>query len=546
QSPSTIVITDLKGDIEYVNGAFTATSGYPQAETIGKNSRLLQSGKTLPATYDVMWDQLTRGKSWNGEFINRRKDGTEYIEAVRASPIFQTDGTITHYMAIKEDITEKKRDQERIHYLANFDFLTGLPNRVQLEDRTEFAIKFARRHHGKLAILFLDLDHFKEINDTLGHAVGDTLLIELARRFQSILREEDVISRLGGDEFIFMVPHTDLQGITCVAQKLLTIIAKPILIEQNELAVTASIGVAIYPVDGKDYETLAKSADIAMYRAKQDGRNNYRFFTEAMQEHMARNLQLTNALRHALEQEQLHLVYQPQFSLKTGRIIGAEALLRWNHPELGDVSPSEFIPLAEESGLILPIGEWVLRSAVKQAKSWIQQELSPMIVAVNLSAVQFRHPHFPKLVAEILREEGLQPEYLELELTEAASMNDPKSVNAVMDTLNELGVRMLIDDFGTSHSSLSYLKKFKVYKLKIDHSFLSDNQTNPQDRAVVRAIISLAHSLGLQTIAEGVETLEQLNYLNEEGCDEVQGYYYSRPLPAKEFEIFVKEYPKAT
>ncbi|MBU1641767.1 PAS domain S-box protein, partial [bacterium] len=402
QSPHTIAITDLEGTIEYVNAAFTAASGYTRAEAIGKNARLLQSGKTLPSAYNAMWRQLTRGKTWNGEFVNRRKNGTEFIEAVKASPIFQSDGTITHYMAIKEDITEKKRDQERIHYLANFDALTGLPNRTQLEERIKYSISFAKRQNGKVALLFLDLDHFKDINDTLGHTVGDALLIELARRFRSILREEDIVSRLGGDEFIFMLPHTDLPGITFVAQKLLNTIAEPVIIEHNELTVTASIGIAIYPGDGTDSETLTKNADIAMYRAKNDGRNNYCFFTEAMQERSARNLWLTNALRHALEREQLHLVYQPQISLTTGRIIGAETLLRWTHPELGSISPAEFIPLAEESGLILPIGEWVLRNAVKQAKEWIEHGLSPMTVAVNISAVQFRHPRLPDLVSTIL------------------------------------------------------------------------------------------------------------------------------------------------
>ena len=299
------------------------------------------------------------------------------------------------------------------------------------------------------------------------------------------------------------------------------------------------------PGDGTDPETLTKNADIAMYRAKNDGRNNYCFFTEAMQERSARNLWLTNALRHALEREQLHLVFQPQVSLSSGRIIGAETLLRWTHPELGSISPAEFIPLAEESGLILPIGEWVLRSAVKQAKEWIEHGLSPMTVAVNISAVQFRHPRLPELVSTILDETGLPPQYLELELTEAVAMNDPKNAYAMMDDLHARGVRMSIDDFGTGYSSLGYLKKFKVYKLKIDQSFVRDIYTDPEDRAIVNAIISMAHSLGLQTIAEGVETPEQLIYLNAQGCDEVQGYYYSKPLPAEAFEIFVKGYTSA-
>jgi diguanylate cyclase (GGDEF)-like protein/PAS domain S-box-containing protein len=539
QSPNTIVITDLDGNIEYVNASFTTTTGYTYEEAIGKNARLLQSGKTPLDTYETMWRTLIQGKRWTGEFVNKRKDKTEYIEAVKASPIFNSNGAITHFMAIKEDITEKKHSQERIHYLANFDSLTGLPNRNKLEEQTKYAINMSKRKNEKLAMLFLDIDHFKNINDSLGHNIGDSLLIELSKRFNSILRAEDIVSRLGGDEFIFMLPNTDEKGTSYVSQKLLNIISKPILIEQNELIVTASIGIAIYPTDGTDYETLSKNADISLYRAKQDGRNNYCFFTEAMQERSIRNLELTNALHHALERNELHLVYQPQISLHDNHVIGAEALLRWTHSKLGDISPAEFIPLAEDSGLILPIGEWVLRTAVQQAKSWIEQGLSPMIIAVNLSAVQFRHRHLPELITEILEDIGLDPKYLELELTEAVTMNNPKNAYTVMDNLHALGTRMSIDDFGTGYSSLNYLKKFKVYKLKIDQSFIQDIHTDPEDKAIVSAIISMAHSLGLKTIAEGVETLEQLNYLQMQGCDEIQGYYYSKPLPSEEFVTFV-------
>lgn len=540
QSPNTVVITNLEGDIEYVNNAFTKTTGYTKSEAIGKNARLLQSGKTPNATYGIMWKQLTQGKRWTGEFVNKRKDKTEYIELVKASPIFNSDGSITHYMAIKEDITEQKQTQERIHYLANFDVLTGLPNRNKLEEQTKYAINIAKRQNGKVAMLFLDIDHFKNINDSLGHNVGDALLIELGRRFRSILREEDIVSRLGGDEFIFMIPNTDEKGISHVSSKLLNTISKPVMIEHNELIVTASIGIAIYPNDGSDYETLSKNADTAMYRAKHDGRNNYCFFTEAMQERSARNLKLTHALHYVLERNELHLLYQPQISLHNNHIIGAEALLRWDHPKFGSISPDEFIPLAEESGLILPIGEWVLRTAVQQAKKWIDNGLHPMIIAINLSAVQFRHHHLADMITEILGDIGLPPKYLELELTEAATMQDPKSAYSIMDDLHERGIRMSIDDFGTGYSNLNYLKKLNVYKLKIDQSFIRDIHTDMEDKAIVSAIINMAHSLGLKTIAEGVETREQLNYLQMQGCDEVQGYYYSKPLSDEEFELFAK------
>jgi diguanylate cyclase (GGDEF)-like protein/PAS domain S-box-containing protein len=540
QSPNTVVITDLKGNIEYVNTTFTKTTGYTYEEAIGKNARLLQSGKTPTSEYEEMWEHLTKGKNWTGEFINRRKDKTEYVESVKASPLYNEKGIITNYMAIKEDITEQKLSQERIHYLANYDLLTGLPNRNKLEEQTKYIIRLTDRQNGKLAMLFLDIDHFKDINDTLGHNIGDSLLIELAKRFRSILRKEDIVSRLGGDEFIFMLPQIDEKSVIHVSQKLLKIISKPIIVERNELIVTASIGIALYPNDGTDYETLSKNADIAMYRAKHQGRNNYCFFTEEMQARSVRNLELTNALHHALKRNELHLVYQPQISLQDNRIIGAEALLRWSHPKLGNISPTEFIPLAEESGLILSIGEWILRTAIQEAKRWRKLGLPHMIIAVNLSAVQFRHPSLPEIIIEILDTVGLHPNHLELELTEAVTMHDPNSVYKMMDSLHTRGIRMSIDDFGTGYSSLNYLKKFKVYKLKIDQSFIRDIHSDPEDRAIVNAIINMAKSLGMRTIAEGVETLEQLNYLQEQGCDEVQGYYYSKPLSNIEFEQFVK------
>lgn len=540
QSPNTVVITDLEGDIEYINASFTKTTGYTYEEAIGKNMRLLQSGKTPLTAYSVMWGQLKEGKSWVGEFINRRKDKTEYIESIKASPIVNSNGVITHFMALIEDITKQKKSEERIHHLANFDALTALPNRNKLKEQAKYAISIAKRQHGKMGLLFLDIDHFKNINDTLGHTIGDALLITLAKRFRSVLREEDIVSRLGGDEFIFMLPNTDEKGISSVARKLLDIISKPVVIKENELIVTASVGIAIYPTDGTDYETLSKNADTAMYRAKNEGRNSYCFFTEAMQERSARNLKLINALHHALERNELHLVYQPQISLSNNHIIGAEALLRWDHPKFGNILPDEFITLAEDSGLILPIGEWVLRTAVQQAKSWIDDGLSPMIISINLSAVQFRHQRLPELITEILDEVGLPAKYLELELTEAVTMIDPENAYTTMDDLHERGINMSIDDFGTGYSNLNYLKKFNVSKLKIDQSFIHDLHTDPEDKAIVNAIISMAHSLGMKTIAEGVETAEQLHYLQEQGCDEIQGYYYSLPLSAKEFELFIK------
>ena len=485
-------------------------------------------------------DLIAEQQSLETEFrIVRANDGAERWVLGRGRVEYGSDGNPLRMLGTIQDITERKQAEERLQQLAHFDVLTGLPNRVLFTDRINHALSTAHRSQGHLAVLFLDLDHFKNVNDNLGHRIGDALLIEVASRLKSVMREEDTVSRQGGDEFILVLPDTDADGAAHVADKLRETVAHAYQIEQHELVITASIGIAMYPDDGEDFDTLSKSADVAMYRAKHDGRNSFRFFTAEMQVHSARSLQLENALRRALERDQLYLHYQPQMSLQHGRIVGAEALLRWQHPELGAVSPAEFIPIAESSGQILQIGEWVLRTAAQQMKSWMDSGLAPMIIAVNLSAVQFRHPNLPELVTQILDAVKLPPQYLELELTEGVAMHDPLGAIAIMDNLHERGVRMSIDDFGTGYSSLSYLKRFKVYKLKIDQSFVRDITDDPEDKAIVSAIISLASSLGLQTIAEGVETEGQLAFLREQGCDEVQGYYFSKPLPAEQFEAFV-------
>ncbi len=541
QSPDSIVITDMDARIEYVNGTFVKETGYRIEDVIGNNPRILQSGKTPKATYDDMWAHLLRGELWKGEFTNRRKDGTEYNELVHVAPVRQPNGKITNYLAIKENITDKKVADARIEKLAHFDQLTGLPNRTLLIDRARHALSLSQRHHEQLAVMFLDLDHFKDINDTLGHSIGDQLLIEVAKRLKAALREEDTVSRQGGDEFILILPDTDAEGAAQVAVKLMEEVYRPTQIGQHEINTSSSIGISIYPHDGEDLESLSKNADAAMYRAKHEGRNTFRFYTPAMQALSFRTMQLANALRHALAREELAVHYQPQFSIQNGHIIGAEALLRWHHPELGAISPAEFIPIAESCGQILPIGEWVLRSAAKQLADWMARGLPTMIMAVNLSAVQFRQPNLPELVVAILDELALPHQYLELELTEAVAMVDPLGAIEVMDKLHEQGIRMSIDDFGTGYSSLSYLKRFKVYKLKIDQSFVRDITSDSDDKAIVTAIINMATSLGMRTIAEGVETAGQLAFLRLQGCDEVQGYYFSKPLTAEQFEQFVQK-----
>lgn len=454
-------------------------------------------------------------------------------------PIMEN-GFVIRLRGSMQDITAQKSAEEKAHWLANFDALTGLPNRLLLNDRVKYLLNMAQRNNEPLTVMFLDLDHFKNINDTLGHTIGDQVLIEVAKGIKAEVRDEDTVARLGGDEFIMLFPNTDANAAMYIATKLIAAISKPSIIEGNELTITPSIGIAIYPHDGEDFETLLKNADTAMYRVKNDSRNSFHFFTQEMQLNLARNLQLENALRHALPRNELEVYYQPQISITDGHIIGAEALLRWHHPELGMISPAEFIPIAESSGQIIEIGEWVLRTAIQQTKSWMDGGFNPMIIAINLSAIQFRQKNLLTLVTDILEEAQLLPEYLELELTEAVTMHDPESVIDVMNKFHEQGIRMSIDDFGTGYSSLSYLKQFKIYKLKIDQSFISDISDDPDDRAIVSAIIDMAHNLGLQTIAEGVETAEQLAFLRLHGCNEVQGYYFSKPLPSVEFEQFLQ------
>ena len=474
------------------------------------------------------------------EWMCRRMNGEDFPVEVTMVAI-HLNGKQVFYTAWR-DISEQKNAEARIRYLAQYDALTGLPNRTLLTDRVNQAINIAERNHQKISLMFFDLDRFKNVNDTLGHGVGDELLIQVAKRLQSVIREQDSVSRIGGDEFVLMLLDTNADGAVRVAEKVMHVVSEPYHIKPHEISITPSIGIAVYPDDGQDFEALLKCADIAMYRAKQAGRNSYQFFTARMQQDSVRIMQLTSALRHAIGLGQLSLNYQPQVSLKDNAIVGVEALLRWHHPEFGWVSPGEFIPVAEDCGEILEIGEWVLRQAMSQLKQWQDQGIPLMNIAVNLSAVQFRYPHLPDLIEAILDDEGLSPKCLELELTESVSMDDPLAVIAMMDRLAKLGVKMSIDDFGTGYSSLSYLKRFKVSKLKIDQSFVRDIMADSDDRAIVKTIVALSKSLGIKTIAEGVETLEQMEFLKKSKCDEIQGYYFSKPLSAEDFLAFYKNH----
>jgi diguanylate cyclase (GGDEF)-like protein/PAS domain S-box-containing protein len=536
---------EIKRDRWRVSRSYFTNLGY--APESGQPDREVWLSRVHPddlARVRLAIDTVLTGGSTAYEYDARLRhsDGTYRWMSVRGKVVERdNDGRATRMLGVRMDITGHKEAEERIQRLAHFDALTGLPNRTLLNDRVAFAIGMAQRKHESLAVLVIDIDNFKTINDTFGHRVGDNLLLAFAKRIKSHAREDDTVARIGGDEFVVVMPSTDADRAAHVARQLLESLSDPYEIEQLELVATPTIGIALYPSDGQDFDLLLKCADTAMHRAKNDGRNHFVFFTVEMQVSSVRKLLLENALRRALERAELHLHYQPQVSLTNGHLTGVEALLRWSHPDLGAVSPAEFIPIAEDSGLILPIGEWVLRSAVAQLKTWLDGGLAPMTMAVNLSSVQFRHPNLPELIRRILEEAHLPGRYLELELTERVAMGDPLGAIAVMGDLHRLEVRMSIDDFGTGYSSLNYLKRFRTYKLKIDQSFIGGVTEDPDDRSIVSAVISLARSLGLQTIAEGVETAGQLAFLKAEGCTEAQGYYFSKPLPADEFQALAQD-----
>ena len=525
------------------NPIFAQDAGLVSTEMIVGKSDLDLCWKDQAENYQADDSEVMSSRQAKLFFVEEQTtpDGRTIYLRTSKVPLIDESGNAIGVLGLYEDITEKKKVEQQIHYLANFDPLTGLPNRGQLDEHLRYALSLAKRNNGHLALMFLDLDHFKDINDTLGHSVGDAVLIELANRLRLLLREEDTITRMGGDEFIFLLPGTNAHGAAKVAEKLLEVIALPFNIQPYELSLTASIGIAIYPDDGVELERLSQSADAAMYHAKQEGRQNYQFFTQEMHARSVRNLQLVNALRHAQEFKQLQICYQPQVDVNSGRIVGAEALLRWRHPMLGSVPPSEFIPVAEDNGLVLSIGQWVLQKAIRQAKEWRQQGLPSLSIAVNLSAVQFRHPDLLNMVESVLQQESIPFEMLELELTESVAMHNPQAAIAVMRKFYELGIRIAIDDFGTGYSSLSYLKQFKTSKLKIDKSFVSDIMVDPEDRVIVAAIIGLAKSLGLQTLAEGVEDESQLDFLRLQGCDQYQGYCFSAALTAEQFVLLFDE-----
>ena len=541
QSPASVILTDPWGRIEYVNPKFTQISGYALDEVQGRNPSLMKSGETSEEEYRQLWETITAGGEWRGEFHNRRKDGSLFWESAAISAIRNEFGAISHFLAVKEDITERKVYEEQLRHLATHDELTGLANRTLLLDRLEQAIHYAQRSRRLVAVLLLDLDRFKVLNDSLGHSVGDELLFSAAQRLRTVVREMDSVARLGGDEFVILLGElVGEDDVGPVARKVLEHLTLPYQLGARDLTVTASLGISLYPRDGQDAETLLRNADVAMYRAKEEG-GCFRFYAPEMNLRVMETLEMEADLRRALEREEFCLHYQPKVALATGKIYGAEALLRWRHPERGMVGPGTFIPLAEETGLILPIGEWVIGEVCAQLRRWRDAGLPVLPVAANLSARQFRREDLADTARRFLRERDLEPGLLEMELTESMIMRDPQAAVATMRQFKDLGVSLALDDFGTGYSSLNYLRRFPVDSLKIDRSFISDAADDPSAAAVVTSIVAIAHSLGLQAVAEGVETRRQLDFLRHCGCDSFQGFYFSRPLPAEDFAALTRQ-----
>ncbi|HCA27032.1 MAG TPA: diguanylate cyclase [Betaproteobacteria bacterium] len=529
-----IVVTDTDNRIIATNPAFTKITGYTREESLGKNPRFLSSGQQGADFYQDMWALLKRTGRWTGEIWNRRKNGASFPEWLSISAV-NKGWNNGRYVAVFSDISERKAAEERIRHLAHYDVLTDLPNRTLFYDRLEQALRHTQRSHRRVAVMFVDLDRFKMINDTLGHGVGDQLLQAIGKQLKGCVRQSDTVSRQGGDEFVILLPEiTHNQDAVVVAQKVLATLDRPYPIDDHVLHVTGSVGVSFYPEDGVDAETLMKNADAAMYRAKDRGRNNVQCYTPTMHTHAFQRLSLEIDMRRALETGQFILHYQPQFERPSGALTGMEALIRWRHPDLGLVPPAQFIPLAEESGLILPIGEWVLRNAIVQAQAWRQSGFDRLRISVNLSPRQFRQQDFIKKIHTLLEENHFPPHYLELELTESLLVRHTEENIEILRQLKAIGVRIAIDDFGTGYSSLSYLKRLPIDTLKIDRAFVEEITSNKDNAAIVDAIIAMAHSMSLHVIAEGVETEAQTQYLDSRHCQSVQGFYFGHPLAAED------------
>jgi diguanylate cyclase (GGDEF)-like protein/PAS domain S-box-containing protein len=548
-SVNAILILDSSRDeypIEYVNPAFERITGFSSEEALGRDGSFLLGEEIEQAGVNEIRKALREKREGHAVLRNYRKDGSPFWNEFYLAPVRNDEGIVTHFVGVMNDVTEAKTYEEQLAHQANYDGLTGLANRNLLQDRLQQSIAAARRTGGSVAAIFLDLDNFKVVNDSLGHNVGDEMLRVVAARLRSSVRESDTVARLGGDEFVVLFsgrgePGVIESDITALAVKLLGQVAQPVMLGERPVLPTCSMGVSVYPQDGEDGGTLLKHADAAMYRAKELGRNRFQFFTADVHERIRRRMELETSLRLALERDEFELHYQPQVGLADGRISGVEALIRWRHPQRGLIGPSHFVGFAEETGLIVPIGEWVLRKACEQNRAWQDQGLPTVPVAVNMSARQCERSDLDAVIARTLKDTRLPPHMLELEITESISMANPEQSVPLMQRLKDTGVSLSIDDFGTGFSNLSYLKRFPVDRLKIDLSFIREITTDPGSLAISEAIITMSHRLNLQVVAEGVETAGQLALLRERHCDMVQGFHFSPPVTADAFARLLKE-----
>lgn len=538
-----VMITDVDRQIQRVNRAFTEITGYSQFEAVQQSTRLLRSGRHPPEFYSAMWDEINRTGHWQGEIWNRRKNGELYPELLSISTVKDAAGQICNYVGVFADISKLKASEQELEFLAHHDPLTKLPNRMLLMSRLQHSISQAQRQHTQLAIVMLDLDRFKDVNDSFGHMAGDDLLQMVAGRLTARLRAADTVCRLGGDEFVVLledIAHPETAAR--IATDIIATVNEPWLLSNgNEVRVGASIGIALYPEHGGAPAELLQHADTALYQAKNEGRNCFKYFSEELTRAARERIGTEFRLRQAIEKNEFRLFYQPQLCVGTGEIVGAEALIRWQTGgEL--IPPLKFIPIAEETGLITGIGNWVLNEACRQGKAWLDAGLPPIRIAVNLSPHQFLHNDICAIVANTLAETGFPAEYLELELTESALMKREKEAIDILNRLHDLGIHLAIDDFGTGYSSLAYLKSFPLDVLKIDKSFIDDIPMQSDDMEITATIIAMAKTLRMQVIAEGVETRAQMAFLSSRNCDFYQGYFASKPLPADEFEIFLKQH----
>ncbi|MGA1133087.1 MAG: EAL domain-containing protein [Prochlorotrichaceae cyanobacterium] len=539
-----IFITDLDSNIININAAFTQITGYSREEVIGQKTHLFKSGKHEAEFYQQMWDSIQQQDHWQGEIWNRRKDNSLYPALLNISAVRDDQGKKTAYVAVFSDITQIKQSEQHLNYLAHHDSLTDLPNRLLFNSCLQHSIQQALRHNSSLAVVFVDLDHFKNINDSLGHHAGDELLKQVAQRLKNMIRSNDIIARISGDEFVLLLEDIYQQdAIIIILEKLMSSFKEPFDVLETKLYISACMGVSLFPQDGITVIDLMRNADLAMYQSKEEGRNTYKFFTADLTERALHRARIENALQEALLRQEFYLMYHPQIHLQTNQIVGMEVLLRWQHLEMGMISPAIFIPIAEQNGLIRDLGRWVLLLACRQGKVWLDQGVNFGRMAINVSGKQLQDKDFASDVCWILENTAFPPQHLELEVTESFVMRVPEVSIQHLSHLKALGIQISIDDFGTGYSSLSYLKRLPIDKLKIDQTFIRDIYTDSDDMAITSSVIAMGHALGLTVIAEGVETESQAQFLKDQHCDEAQGYLYSKPLLGEDFLTFLEKWP---